>query len=156
MSLDQWVAIATIATPVVAFFGLFQVARQLMDGTDQRRMESVLQIYGVNREIISLGFTTPELLQILHGKKANPLVERHYIQLWFNQFLLIYNFRNRKFFPVDIRESLERDIHYFMEESNAQRFWQQNRIYYPEAFQNYIDRLTPPKPDVHEERPPKS
>ena len=42
------------------------------------------------------------------------------------------------------------DIRYFMEEGNAQRHWQQNRVYYPAAFQTFIDHLTPSKADVPE------
>ncbi len=151
MSLDNYIA---IFAATVSFVGLLLVVVQLRDSTDQRRLESILQIYGVNREIITLGFANPELFQILHGQEADPLVERHYLQLWFNHFALIHNFKDRKFFPVDLRESLERDIRYFMEEDNAQRHWQQNRTYYPAAFQSYIDHLTPPKADAPKERPP--
>lgn len=151
VSLDNYIS---LASAFIAFMGLLLVGLQLRDSTDQRRLESVLEIYGINREIIALGFTNPELFQILHGQKADPLVERHYLQLWFNHFALIHSFQKRKFFPVDLRESLEQDIRYFMEEGNARRHWQQNRIYYPPAFQTYIDHLTPSKADVPMERPP--
>lgn len=147
MSLDNYIS---LISATIAFAGLLLVGLQLKESTDQRRLESVLHFYGINRDIISLGFTNPELFQILHGQKADPLVERHYLQLWFNQFALIHSFKNRKVFPVDLCESMERDIRYFMEEGNAQRHWQQNRVYYPAAFQTFIDHLTPSKADVPE------
>lgn len=152
MPFDQ---IVSLSSAVISFIGLLLVAWQLRDGNKQRKVESLLQIYGINREIITLGFSNPELFQILHGKKADPILERHYLQLWFNQFALIHSFYGRKFFPPEMQESLEQDIHDFLTQENMRRYWLHQRIYYPESFQVFIDRLAGEKAGARKERLPR-
>lgn len=151
MPLEQ---IVSLFSALISFVGLLLVVVQLRASTDQRKVESLLQVYGINREIITLGFSNPELFQILHGKKADPLLERHYLQLWFNQFALIHSFYGRKFFPPEMQESLEQDIRDFLSQENMRRYWLHQRIYYPESFQVFIDRLAGVKAGARRERPP--
>lgn len=152
MSFDQTVA---LFSALISFAGWLLVIVQLRDNTDQRRLESLLQVYGVNREIITLGFAHPELFQVLHGKKADPLVEIHYLQLWLNQMALIHDFNQRRFLSAEMLEGVERDIRDFMTQENMRQHWKNHRQFYPESFQAYVDRIAEGKAGVHEERPPR-
>jgi hypothetical protein len=153
MSVDNYIALFSAA---ISFSAMLLVVLQLRDATDQRRVESLLEIYGINRTIISFGFTNPELFRILHGEKGDPLVEQHYLQLWFNQFALIHSFYQRKFFPRELCESLERDINEFMALPNVRRHWENKRRFYPLSFQAYVDRILAAEAGAPVERPPAS
>jgi hypothetical protein len=150
MTVDQWVA---VFSALVSFVGLLLVVYQLRDATAQRRLESLLQISAINREIITLGFSKPELFQILQGKQTDPLIEQHYLQLWFNQFELIHSFQDRRMFNADVMESLSRDIKDFMSEANARRHWQRMREFYPKSFQSFVNQITEKKTGAPKERP---
>lgn len=152
MSLDHYV---TLFTTLLSFAGWLLVVHQLRDATAQRRVESQLQLTTLNRELLTLGFSHPELFQVLHGRKADPLVERHYLQLWFNQFALIHSFHQRRLFAPELHASLERDLRDFLTQDNLRRHWQQHRQYYPGPFQAYVDGLLTGKADVPPERPPR-
>ena len=151
MPFDQLVS---LFSALISFVGLVFVAWQLRDGNKQRKVESLLHIYAINREIISLGFSNPELFQILHGKKADPILERHYLQLWFNQFALIHSFYGRNFFTPEMQDCLELDMRDFLAQDNMRRYWLHQRIYYPESFQRFIDELAKARAGAHDERPP--
>jgi len=150
MPLEQ---VVSLFSALISFAGFLLVVFQLRSATDQRKLESLLHVYAVNHEIITLGFSNPELFQILHGKKADPILERHYLQLWFNQFALIHSFYGRKFFPPEMQESLEQDIRDFLTQENMRRYWLHQRIYYPESFQVFIDGLMG-MAGARRERPP--
>ena len=151
MTLDHWVS---LASTLISFVGLLLVVIQLRDNTAQRREESLLQIYSINREILTLGFANPELFHILHGKTVNPILEAHYLQLWFNQFALIHSFYGRKLIPADMRASLERDLQEFMSQENARRHWLEKRQFYPASFQIFVDTVCSPEAGAHQQRPP--
>lgn len=152
LTLDQYV---TLFSALLSFAGWLLVVWQLRDGNAQRRVESLLQISSVNREIVSLGFAYPELFQILDGKKANPTFEKHFLQLFLNQFTVIHAFQQRKTLPPDLLEGLVRDIRDFMAQPNMHRHWQQTRQFYPTSFQEFIDELATEKAGGSSERPPR-
>lgn len=54
---------------VFSFISIFLVVIQPHDLTAQRKIESLIQISNINRQLRTLGFSTPELFDILHGGK---------------------------------------------------------------------------------------
>lgn len=128
---------------VLSFISISLVLVQLNDQMKQRKIDSQIRIDDINRQLITLGFSHPELFKVLHGEEADPIVERHYLQLWFNQFYLIYSYQTRGLFAQDRRESLERDIRDFFAQENMQRHWRHHRVYYPFSFQSFVDALAP-------------
>lgn len=95
MTLDQSIA---LFSATVSCVGLVFVGLQLRDGTRQQRSQSLVEIYGMNRELISLGFTHPQLFDVLAGKNTDPGLERRYLQLWFNQYSLVNTYVNMSVF----------------------------------------------------------
>ena len=135
----------TAVSLVFSFVSIFLVIFQLHNNTEQRKIESLIQIYDINRQLLTLGFSTPELFDVLHdGKNSDPLQERHYLQLWLNQMALIYAITRRGFFPPDQRDSLERDMREFLAQDNMRRHWQSFRYCYPVSFQQFVDGLVIP------------
>ena len=67
MTTDQYVAMFSAA---VSFLGLLLVVLQLREGTEQRKLESQIHIYDINRKLISLGFSHPELFDVLKDGKG--------------------------------------------------------------------------------------
>lgn len=128
---------------VFSFISIFLVVIQLHDLTAQRKIESLIQISDINRQLLMLGFSMPELFDVLSGKPAtDPALEQRYLQLWLNQMLLIHTIQCRGFFPADLRDSLERDMRDLLAMENAQAHWQRYRSFYPASFQTYVDGLT--------------
>lgn len=130
---------------VLSFISISLVLMQLHDLMAQRKIDSQIRIDDINRQLITLGFSHPELFKVLHGEEADPIVERHYLQLWFNQFYLIHSYQSRGLFPSDRRESLERDIRDFFMQDNMLRHWRHYRNYYPSSFQTFMDTLVEAK-----------
>lgn len=130
---------------VFSFVSIFLVIFQLHNHTEQRKIESLIQIYDINRQLLTLGFSMPELFDVLHdGKNSDPLRERHYLQLWLNQMALIHAITRRGFFPPDQRDSLERDMREFLAQGNMQQHWRLFRHCYPVSFQTFVDALVAP------------
>ncbi len=137
MTLDQGIA---LFSATIAFVGLVFVGFQLRDGTRQQRSQSIVEIYGVNRELISLGFSHPQLFEVLaDAKKADPILERRYLQLWLNHFSLVDTYLTLAVLKGDLKESLVRDLTDFMTMHNAQRHWQKFGQFYPASFQKLVD-----------------
>ena len=139
MALDHYVSLLTAG---MSFVGLLFVALQLRDATKQREMDSLVKVYDINRELLSLGFSHPQLFAIMENKgNADPSAEKHYLQLWFNQFSLVHSYLRHSLFKREFKESLERDITDFVKLENVRRHWQRNEQYYPAAFQDYVNVL---------------
>jgi len=62
MTTDQYVAVFSAA---ISFFGLLLVVIQLRDSNEQRKLESQIRLYDITRELISLGFSNPQLFEVL-------------------------------------------------------------------------------------------
>ena len=131
------------AALVVSAISLSFVLLQLYDSLTQRRIDASIRISDINRELVALGFSHPTLFSILNGETADPKIERRYLQLWFNQFLLIYTYQTRGLFQREHRESLGRDIGDFLKLQNMQAHWREFRQYYPTPFQDFVNALLP-------------
>lgn len=133
---------AAIVSAIIAFAGLLAVAKQMRDANRQREADALVKIYDINRELLTLGFSHPQLFSILNGAAdVDPQQVRHYLQLWLNQMSLIHLYLKRSVFDRDLKESLERDIAYFMELKSMQEYWRQYRAFYPTSFQVLVDGI---------------
>lgn len=146
MTLDQSIA---LFAAIVSFVGLVFVGLQLREATKQQRSQSLVKIYDINRELISLGFDHPLLFMILQdGHGVDPVWERRYLQLWLNQFSLIHSYLRNSMFEPELKDSLERDIEDFFKMKNARKHWHEHGAFYPPSFQffaNEVIKKEPPK-----------
>src|SRR5687768_7146209 len=110
---------------VVSAISLSLVLMQLYDTITQRKIDANIRISDINRELVTLGFSHPALFNVLRGEPTDPIVECRYLQLWFNQFLLIYTYQARGLFRTEHRESLGRDISDFLKLQNVQLHWRE-------------------------------
>lgn len=137
MSVDQIVSVSSAA---IAFVGLLLVVLQLREGNKQHELTSLVEIYDINRELITLGFSYPQLFEILNDAKGSePTWERRYLQLWLNQFSLIHSYLRRSVFDAELEASLERELVDFMRMENMQRHWKQHGSFFPTSFQKLVN-----------------
>ena len=151
MTLDQCIALFSAG---VSFTGLVFVGLQLRSGTKQRTSDSLVKILDTNRELITLGFSHPELFAILAGgTEADPIWIQRYLQLWLNQFSLVHSYIQNAILPREAKENLERDISEFMATPNMRKHWRAFGHLYPVSFQTYIKDVLkkdePPKEAAH-------
>lgn len=140
--MDGFDYVATVSVSL-SFLSLMLVVFQLQELTEQRKLESLMRLYDINRQLLTLGFSQPELFDILHDRPgADPMLERHYLQLWLNQVVLIFYIQKRGFFAPDLRVSWEADARDLLKQANLQRHWRLCRQFYPTSFQTYVDSLT--------------
>jgi len=148
MSLDHWVAVFSAS---VSFVGLLLVALQLRDSTRQRELDSLVEVYDINRQLLSLGFSHPQLFTILDdAKNVDPVWERYYLQMWLNQLSLVHTYLQRSVVGGELRESLNRDLADFMIQQNMRRHWQKYGKAYPVSFQKLANDL------IKDNEPPKA
>jgi len=139
MNIDQWVAVFSAS---VSFVGLLMVAVQLRDGNRQRQLESQIQLYDINRELISMGFSHPPLFRILEdGEGINPTLERRYLQLWLNQLALIQSFQASGGFRKDVEASFDADLREMVVMANMRLQWKRFGKYYPASFQRMVNDI---------------
>lgn len=136
---DHLVAIFSAS---ISFIGLLLVVIQIRASTKQRNLEALYQIYDVNRQLLSLGFSHPELFMILADEDCfKPEWEQSYLQLWLNQLSLVHSHLKSGNFNREFPESLKRDIRYMMMLKNMQRHWSRYREFYPASFQRLVDDI---------------
>jgi len=139
MSLDHYVA---LFSALISFAGLLLVVLQLRDSNRQRESESLVELYDINRQLLSLGFSHPVLFQILEDKKAtDPLWEKRYLQMWLNQLSLSHAYLQRSVVQPELKASLERNLIDFMTMENMRRQWQQYGSFYPASFQDCVNEI---------------
>lgn len=138
MSLDQ---IVSLVSATISLIGLLIVAWQLREGRRQRESESLVEIFDINRELVSLGFSHPQLFDILEGKSADPVSERRYLQLWLNQLSLIHRYLKHAVFEPELQAWLEVEVTDFMMRPNVQGHWQTHGAFYPASFQAMVNRI---------------
>ena len=135
--------ILTFAGLVLNFAGLIFVAVQMRDGNRQRKMDSHIRLYDINRELLSLGFSKPELFEILKndGHKVDPTLMRRYLQLWLNQLCLVDAFKRSGVFEKDVGESFDTDLRDMMLLPNMRHHWKKFGKYYPASFQETVNAI---------------
>jgi hypothetical protein len=137
--LDHGVAIFSAA---IAFAGLLLVAVQLHRATQQREAEALVKIYDVNRELLSLGFTHPQLFAILQDEEnVDPIWQRRYLQLWLNHLSLLHLYLTHSVFAAELEDSESHALAEFMTLKNMRRHWQKNGEFYPVSFQKRVNAI---------------
>ena len=127
---------------LLTFAGLVFVAWQMRDANKQSKLESQIRLYDINRELISLGFSKPELFEVLKDeKKADPTMERWYLQLWLNQLSLFHSLKTAGVLQKDYQESVQHDLLDMFGMSNMRRHWQQFERFYPASFRRSVNEI---------------
>lgn len=136
MPFEQMVS---LFSAVISFAGLVFVALQLRDGNKQQELASLVEIYDINRQLLTLGFSHPKLFEILaDAANADPTLERRYLQLWLNQFALIHSYMEEAVFKRELKDSLTREVAEFFTMENMQRHWRHHGAFYPASFQAFV------------------
>ena len=161
MTFDHIVALLTVAFAgigsAVSSIGLIFVAIQLRDSNRQRETESIVKLYDVNRELITLGFSHPTLFLIMEDEPiADALVQKRYLQLWLNQLSLMHTFLQHAVVRTELQEELHRNLADFLSLENMQRHWTEYGMFYPNSFQKRVNAILekvakdePPKQTAH-------
>ena len=127
---------------LLLFVSVLIVAWQVRDATKQRKLESQIRLYDINRDLISLGFSKPELFKILKDETGvDATVQRRYLQMWLNQLCLVDAFKRSGGFTKDVEESFETDIRDMMLLENMRHHWQTYGKYYPASFQESVNDI---------------
>ena len=146
MSEITWASLVPLASASISFVGLLLVFVQLRRGSKQREAQSLVQILDINRQLLTLGFSHPDLFKVLHDEPGvDAQREEHYMQLWFNQLSLAHFFLKQAALDPEFKECLLADFGYILEGANFRRHWKERRIYYPASFQKVIDDLVKEK-----------
>ena len=139
MTIDQW---AATFSATISFLGLLLVVLQLREGNRQAKLESQIRLYDINRELITLGFSKPELFQILaDAKNVDSTIERRYLQLWLNQLCLVDSFKRSGAFNKEVQEGFETDLRDMMQMENMRRHWHEFERYYPASFRKSVTEI---------------
>lgn len=108
MSFDH---IDSFVSACIGFVGLIFVGLQLRDSTRQRESESIVKLYDINRELLSLAFLHPSLFDVLEDKPIKDhLSEKRYLQLWLNQISLSHTFRRHAVVQPELQQEHTRTL----------------------------------------------
>lgn len=127
---------------LISFAAIFLLIFQLYNHTEQRKLESLMQLYGINRELIGLGFAHTQLFDVLLDLEGvDPVWERRYLQLWLNQLALIHACHCRGLFVAELHEGLSIELREFMSMANMRRHWRRYGHVYPTSFRKLVDGI---------------
>jgi hypothetical protein len=129
-----------ILSAFMSFASVLLVVLELRHNRQQRRLDSILCVYEINRELISLGFDHPELFKVLQdAPDVEPSVERRYLQLWLNQIAAIHFLMSHGLLPKVVSVNLWADVAGFFKMDNMRRHWASVRGVYPTSLQVVLD-----------------
>jgi hypothetical protein len=146
MTFDQRIAFFSASMAFLTFVigagGLTAVVIQLRHGNRQRHFDALIKLLDNNRELISLGFTHPQLFSTLApDSKTERLPEQFYLQLWLNQFSLLHAYIKEAVVTGESRENLEVDMNDFLSAPKMRRYWHRFGKYYPTSFRERVDEI---------------
>lgn len=147
MTKDQWIS---LFGALISLAGFLVVVLQMQEGLKQRRLEVLYQIYDVNRQLLMMAYSDPEIFKILNDKDGvDPDKEKHYLQMWLNQLSMIHSHLQSGGFDEEFSESLRTEIIDWMSCRNMQRHWDRFAYVYPPSFQklanDILEEVGPPK-----------
>lgn len=140
MAQSDFIAVAALIVSVISFF------LQFRHTTEQRQIDAEMRVKETNRELITLGFSHPELFKVMDDQPASPRLERAYLQLWLNFYEQIFLDRRRGLFSREFFDGLQRDMQEIFSQRNMQRHWHAHKIYYQTPFQTFGNSLLPREP----------
>src|ERR1700677_3185174 len=104
MSLDHYVSLFGAG---ISFFALMFLAVQIRDDTKQREIVSLVELYGINRQLLTLGFSHRALFEVLEDKSIDDtLSQKRYLQLWLNQLSLSHSFLRHSVVQTELQDEL--------------------------------------------------
>lgn len=136
MGISEIIALTSTAVSLVSLFIVFW---ELRAGRQQKRATALIQVYDINRQLMSLGFDKPSLFKAIGSSSGEDEIHRRYLQLWLNQIALIIELKEQNLFSPAQWKSLETDIGYFVEKPKFRKSWPEFRRFYPDHFQSLID-----------------
>ena len=125
----------------VSFISVLLVSIQVKYLRRQLEFDSRLKLTEINRQILTLGFSDPDLFKILNGVPVDQEKEKRYCQLWVNQMDISWHAQKVGMYDKDFFSGLERDIADTFQLDTMLRHWKIARMYYSEGFRQYIDRI---------------
>jgi len=138
MEISEYIA---VISTVISLTSLAVVVIELRHNRGQSKTSALIQIYDINRQLLSLGFSNPELFKIIgSGSESEEEYGRRYLQLWLNQMALIHHLNQRGLFTEPQWNSLRADIDYFLTIPKMREHWKAYRRYYPGDFQIFLDQ----------------
>lgn len=127
MTTDQCIALFAAS---ISFAGLVFVGIQIRGQTKQQTLQAVVEIYATNRELIFFGFEKPQLFEVLAGKNTDAVLQRRYLQLWFNHFSLIFAYLDLSVLEGELKDIFLRDLKDFLSLESAKHHWHQYGQFY--------------------------
>lgn len=148
--------IVSLVSACISFAGLIFVALQLRDSNRQRESESMVKLYDINRQLLTLGFSHRALLKVLEDQPIDDaLSEKRYLQLWLNQLSLSHAFLRHSVIQPELKDELRRNMEDFMTMKNMRNHWRIYGAFYPQSFQKAVEEILkkgePPAKATHHE-----
>jgi hypothetical protein len=139
MSLESYVG---LFSAVISLAGLLLVFWQLRQNAKQRESESLVKLYDINRQLLTLGFSHRELFEVLEDKPiADVLAQKRYLQLWLNQLSLSHSFLRRSVVQPELQDELHRNLVDFLGMKLMQKHWEEYGSFYPDSFQQRVNEI---------------
>ena len=126
---------------IVSGCSLLLVGIQVKLLRNQLRLDALIRLKDINRELLVLGFTHPELFEVLNGNAIDPEKEKRYLQLWLNQIDVIWHGLKSNLFTKDYEAGLRRDISDMFQLESMRKHWNIASVYYSRGFVKYINRI---------------
>ena len=131
-----------LLSALVGVAGFFYVARQFRISQRQRESESLVKLYDINRELLSLAISHPVLLEILEDREcSNSLLKKRYLQMWLNQLSITFEFLQRTVIDSELKQSLLLNIEDFFSANNLREHWREYGLFYPLSFQIHVNHI---------------
>jgi hypothetical protein len=146
MSFDQRIAlfsaIVGFLTLVIGTGGLVTVIVQLREAARQREADSMIKLFDINRELLSLGFSNHGLFKVLEDQSGtDELSEKRYLQLWLNQVWMMHYFAQRAINHPELKESLDWNLTDLLAMKNMRHRWEQSGQAYPASFRCRVNEI---------------
>ena len=148
MTLEQWVS---VFGTVIGFCGLLFVGLQFRQGNRQRESDSMVKLYDINRELLTLSFHFPQLLDLLEDKDIpDRRMQKRYLQMLLNQMEQFFSFSRNAMRDKELKESVERNLVDFLSMRTMQEHWKESGSFYTASFQRHVNAI------LNKKEPPRS
>lgn len=108
----------------------------------QQKIDVHSRIIEINRNLMGMGFEHPDLLKVVDGQRIeNPLRQKKFIQLWINQFELMWRARKARMIDDAYWDALQQDIMFFYKLDFVAEHWKTAKHYYAIDYAGFIDQI---------------
>ncbi len=106
----------------------------------QLKLGVIVEMIAMNRALVSLGFSDPDLFDALDGQRiASPARARRYMQLWLNQAAFMYQALRMETLDDTFWPAVQKDIELLVSNPNMQEHWRAVCQYYDPAFRSVVE-----------------